>query len=124
MSVTTKLSIAGATRVANVSEPVKLPPVTTDPADFQNYLRPKLGKMMHALRLDVEYDFAREDYLEYVNRAGERVRVSDFLGGYGSLLFGHNPPQLTEVAMEMLQQNRPLARRVVCVPTPHAWDAS
>ncbi|MEQ9365841.1 MAG: aminotransferase class III-fold pyridoxal phosphate-dependent enzyme [Leptospirales bacterium] len=75
--------------------------------DFQTYLRPLLGRLMHALRLDIEFDYAFEDTLEFTNERGERSRVYDFLGGYGALIFGHNDPELTRTAMDVLQQRRP-----------------
>ncbi len=44
------------------------------PSDFQQYLRPELGRMLHSLRLDKTYEAARADYLEYTDEAGERQR--------------------------------------------------
>ena len=75
--------------------------------DFEEYLRPKLGRMLNSLRLDVSYDRARGDRMEYEDDAGRRRHVFDFLGGYGALLFGHNHPELTRAAIDVLQQERP-----------------
>lgn len=84
-------------------------PALDNRADYQRFVRPLTGRLLNCLRLDVEYVFGEGDFLEYYDERGERVRVYDFLGGYGALIFGHNHPQLVETAVELLRSGRPFA---------------
>ncbi|WP_443192214.1 aminotransferase class III-fold pyridoxal phosphate-dependent enzyme [Pseudomonas indica] len=77
--------------------------------NYQRFVRPLTGRLLEALRLDVEYVFGEGDTLEYFDEHGERVQVYDFLGGYGALLFGHNHPQLVDTAIDLLRAGRPFA---------------
>lgn len=77
--------------------------------NYQHFVRPLTGHLLNCLRLDVEYVFAEGDTLEYIDERGRRVVVYDFLGGYGSLLFGHNHPQLVATATALLRAGRPFA---------------
>lgn len=65
-----------------------------DPALYEAFARPELGRRLRALGLDVAYDRAEGDWLEYEDRRGTRRRVLDLLGGYGTGLFGHHHPAL------------------------------
>ena len=81
-----------------------------DPAAFGRYVRLKYGAALEALRLDIEYTHAAGDYLS--GRRGERqYEVLDLVGGYGSLLFGHNHPEIVATAVAALQAGRPVYTR-------------
>ncbi len=84
-------------------------PVLDNREHYQRFVRPLTGRLLGCLRLDVEYVFGEGDTLEYCDDHGERVRVYDFLGGYGALMFGHNHPQLVETAIDLLRAGRPFA---------------
>lgn len=84
-------------------------PALDNCTQYQRFVRPLTGRLLNCLRLDVEYVFGEGDTLEYCDEHGERVRVYDFLGGYGALMFGHNHPQLVDTAVNLLRASRPFA---------------
>src|SRR5688572_12222935 len=65
---------------------------------YSRYCRPKVATFLEALGLDVEYIRAEGNTLYYRGNGGALVPVIDFLGGYGSLLFGHNHSRLVDAA--------------------------
>lgn len=77
-----------------------------DPSTYTTYVRPEYGAVLDVLGLDVEYTRAVGDHL--AGRHGHRrYEVLDLLGGYGSLLFGHNHPDLVATAVAALGTGRP-----------------
>jgi hypothetical protein len=53
--------------------------------EYASSVRPLLARRLAALRLDKQYLWGGGDYLEY-EEDGQRVRVLDLLGGFGSTL--------------------------------------
>ena len=80
-------------------------PATTD--DFYQLIKPQLCQLLDLLRIGVVFERAAGDYL-YYERDGEEVAVLDFVGGYGSLLFGHHHPTLVAEAQRLLAIGRPV----------------
>jgi acetylornithine/succinyldiaminopimelate/putrescine aminotransferase/predicted amino acid dehydrogenase len=64
--------------------------------------KPHLQELLRAIGLDVCYHRARGDHLHYLDGLGREVEVLDLVGGFGTLLFGHNHPDLTQAAIEFL----------------------
>ncbi len=90
----------------------RMPPMlktVEDNHNFKTYVRPHTGELLEKLRLNIDYDFAYADFMEYQNEIGEWVRIFDFLGGYGSLIFGHNHPELVATANDILRSGRPFS---------------
>ena len=81
---------------------------------YATYCRPKMGALMQAVRLDKQYHAAKMDRMYYDNEKGEEIEVLDFLGGYGSTLFGHNHPALVSVVRENYEKNLPFACQASC----------
>ena len=75
--------------------------------DYETYCRPGLAPLLRAVGLDVSYAAAEGDRL-WIEREGNRVEVLDFVGGYGSTLFGHNHPEIVEEARRLLGQRLPI----------------
>ncbi len=69
---------------------------------FTQYVKPYLGKVLSAICLDVEYIRAERDMLYYHDASGAEVPVLDMIGGYGSLIFGHNHPRIIAHAKQVL----------------------
>jgi len=67
------------------------------------YLRHLLSK----LGLDAEYVRGEGDTLWWRTPEGD-LPVTDFVGGYGSLILGHNHPELVEHARALLRQRIPV----------------
>jgi acetylornithine/succinyldiaminopimelate/putrescine aminotransferase len=63
---------------------------------------------MSTLGLNISYTRAEGDYLYYRDAQGDEVPVLDLLGGYGSLIFGHNHPQIVARAKQLLDQQVPV----------------
>lgn len=82
--------------------------------DYSHYCRPKLGKLLKLIRLDISYQRAAGDYLYYPNTVDNDVEVVDFLGGYGASLFGHNHPVLVEEAIRHYQRQTPFNAQASC----------
>ncbi|MBS0031774.1 aminotransferase class III-fold pyridoxal phosphate-dependent enzyme [Chitinophaga sp. 22321] len=76
---------------------------------YNKYARPGLSKLMRLLRIDKFYYKGIADYLYYKPAGGEEdVQVVDFVGGYGSLLLGHNHPAMKAYIHELLDSGLPV----------------
>lgn len=70
--------------------------------DFESYahlVRPELARVLEALKLDNIYISAEGDYLTYLKNE-KAISVSDFLGGFGSTILGHNHPLIIKKVEE------------------------
>lgn len=72
------------------------------------YAEALLTGMLGTFGLDVEYVRAEKDSLFYRDDAGAEVPVLDLLGGWGSLMLGHNHPEIVAHAKELLDSGRPV----------------
>jgi acetylornithine/succinyldiaminopimelate/putrescine aminotransferase/NADPH:quinone reductase-like Zn-dependent oxidoreductase/predicted amino acid dehydrogenase/acyl carrier protein len=86
---------------------VTFPERRYDPRAYGTSLRPQLVRWLEALGLDKTYLRAEGDRLWY-DADGTPVEVLDFLGGYGSTLFGHNHPELVAYARTLLEERVPV----------------
>jgi acetylornithine/succinyldiaminopimelate/putrescine aminotransferase/predicted amino acid dehydrogenase len=77
-------------------------------SNYQQYVKPHLSKLLAALGLDIAYTRAVGDTLYYRDRHGEEIPVLDLLGGYGSLIFGHNHPDIAATAKSLIEQQVPV----------------
>ncbi len=89
-------------------EPKKPLNSDADQSEFERFLKPKVAAYLKAAGLDKAYERAEGDYLYYWKGDFEH-KVTDFLGGYGVSLFGHNHPELTKVAVDALTNKKPFA---------------
>lgn len=72
---------------------------------YRRLVRPKLSELLGFLHLDVTFDRASGCYLWPL---GSEEPVLDLVGGYGTLLFGHNHPHLVNAAINFLRAGRPI----------------
>lgn len=75
---------------------------------YQQHVKRHLSEILAALGLDVAYTRASGNTLYYRDRNGEEVPVLDLLGGYGSLIFGHNHPRINATAMQLIERQVPV----------------
>ena len=81
------------------------PAARPDPRlDYRDYCRPKLANLLAATGLNVPYRAPREAS-SLIDATGEAV--TDFVGGFGAALLGHNPPELKQLAVELLESDIP-----------------
>lgn len=66
-----------------------------------------LRGLIATVGLDVEYLRASGDTLYYRSPDGAEVAVLDLVGGYGTLVLGHNHPELVELAQRLLAADTP-----------------
>ncbi|MFK7786763.1 MAG: aminotransferase class III-fold pyridoxal phosphate-dependent enzyme [Crocinitomicaceae bacterium] len=71
------------------------------------YSRPKLGRLLRALALDKQFIRGAGSQLFYLDSKGKEIAVSDYVGGYGSLLLGHHHPELKKLAIELIEKQLP-----------------
>ena len=71
---------------------------------YDAYCKPKLGELLSAIKLDIEYTSAHGNYL-YTE---DGRAVLDFIGGFGTTILGHNHPALVETAISALRQGIPI----------------
>jgi acetylornithine/succinyldiaminopimelate/putrescine aminotransferase/acyl-coenzyme A synthetase/AMP-(fatty) acid ligase/predicted amino acid dehydrogenase len=97
---------------------------------------PRRGELLHIARLDVDFVAARGDTLTYEHH-GERIDVTDFVGGFGGNLLGHRHPALLDAMQQFLASERPpigdqgsaqspagkLAQRLVSAVAKHTGSA-
>ena len=74
---------------------------------YATHVRPELARLLHSIRMDVSFERAERDYL-YQRRNGHLVSILDLVGGYGTLLLGHNHPELIRVVKNFLEESRPV----------------
>lgn len=75
---------------------------------YRTFVKTHLSNLMATLGLDIHYTRAQGDYLYYRNSRNEEVPVLDLLGGYGSLIFGHNHPQIIAETKRLLDAQVPV----------------
>lgn len=78
------------------------------PTTAPELAEPHLRGLLASIGLDVEYVRGSGDTLYYRDTDGVEIPVLDLVGGYGSLIFGHNHPRLVERARELLEQQVPV----------------
>jgi acetylornithine/succinyldiaminopimelate/putrescine aminotransferase len=69
---------------------------------------PHMRDMLAMAGLDVEYVRAEGNTLYLRDANGAEIPVLDYAGGYGSLLFGHNHPEIIARARELLDGRIPM----------------
>jgi acetylornithine/succinyldiaminopimelate/putrescine aminotransferase/predicted amino acid dehydrogenase len=69
--------------------------------------RPKLDRLLKALSLDKQFIRGEGSQLFYTDSEEKEIAVSDYVGGYGSLLLGHHHPELKKLAIELIEQHIP-----------------
>ncbi|MFF3752727.1 aspartate aminotransferase family protein [Streptomyces sp. NPDC002018] len=69
---------------------------------------PFLREVLDSAGLAVEYVSAKGNTLYWRDDEGHETPVADFAGGYGSVLLGHNHPEIVERARELLAGNTPV----------------
>lgn len=75
---------------------------------YERYVKPQMAKVLRAIGLDIHYQRAVGNHLYYRDEQGQEREVLDFLGGYGAVLLGHNPPQILDAARAMLDAQVPV----------------
>lgn len=96
------------TKKTEVIKPMGHIPDTNISDAYENYVRPELGRMLSLLKLDLNYHYAHGDELRYKDHAGTSRAVTDFLGGYGSTILGHNYPAVLEELSTLINQKVPV----------------
>ncbi len=76
--------------------------------NYVDYVKPAVGTLLQKLKLDKKYVSAKDGNLYYINEQGKTVEVRDFIGGYGSLVLGHNCKPLVDYARQLLEDNIPV----------------
>ncbi|MFD3688739.1 aspartate aminotransferase family protein [Nocardiopsis sp. NPDC058631] len=69
---------------------------------------PHLLGTLASVGLDAEYVRAHGDTVYRLDGEGREVPVTDFAGGYGSLILGHHHPEITSLARELLERQVPV----------------
>ncbi|MGW6568816.1 aspartate aminotransferase family protein [Streptomyces sp. NPDC054975] len=69
---------------------------------------PHLRETLGTAGLDVDYVRAEGNTLFHLDENGQEIPVVDFAGGYGSLLLGHNNPEIVARAKEILDSGAPV----------------
>ncbi|SOD62192.1 Aminotransferase class-III [Streptomyces zhaozhouensis] len=69
---------------------------------------PHLRQLLGAAGLAVEYVRAEGNTLYLRGEEGEEIPVTDFAGGYGSVLLGHSHPDIVRCARELLDAGTPV----------------
>ncbi|MFJ9113458.1 aspartate aminotransferase family protein [Streptomyces sp. NPDC102283] len=69
---------------------------------------PYLRQVLASAGLDIEYEAAGGDILYRLDENGQRVPVLDLVGGFGSLILGHNHPEIVSRAKELLDSQVPV----------------
>ncbi|MBT4867879.1 MAG: aminotransferase class III-fold pyridoxal phosphate-dependent enzyme [Planctomycetaceae bacterium] len=71
------------------------------------YHKPGLRNLLRTIGLDIDYEGAAGDFLYYRDGDSREVEVLDLVGGYGTLLLGHNNPKLIAEAARFFASGRP-----------------
>lgn len=73
---------------------------------LHRFSNPYMAELLEALKLDKHFIRGEGDYLFY-EQNGTLQRVTDFVGGFGANLLGHNHPALREAMQQFLDSGRP-----------------
>ena len=73
--------------------------------------KPGLRNLLAAIGLDVTFERAVGDLLYYRDDEGQEIEVLDLVGGYGTLLLGHNHPELIALATRFFCRERSITLR-------------
>jgi acetylornithine/succinyldiaminopimelate/putrescine aminotransferase len=76
--------------------------------DEPQLAEPHLRAVLATAGLDVEYVRAEGNTLHMRGADGQEIPVVDYAGGYGSLLLGHNHPEITAYAKTLLDNGTPV----------------
>jgi acetylornithine/succinyldiaminopimelate/putrescine aminotransferase len=69
---------------------------------------PHLREVLASVGLDIEYEAAEGDIVYCRDANGKRLPVLDLVGGFGSLILGHNHPEIIAFAKELLDARTPV----------------
>ncbi|MFC9293561.1 aspartate aminotransferase family protein [Streptomyces sp. NPDC057011] len=69
---------------------------------------PHLREVLASAGLDVEYVRSEGNTLYRLDDRGREIPVADFAGGYGSVLLGHNNPEIVAHAKSLLDAGTPI----------------
>ncbi|GGY84634.1 aspartate aminotransferase family protein [Streptomyces omiyaensis] len=69
---------------------------------------PHLLGWLSSVGLDIDYVRAEGNTLYYLDENGGEVPVLDFAGGYGSLILGHNHPEISAYAQRLIASQTPV----------------
>ncbi|MFD9407338.1 aspartate aminotransferase family protein [Streptomyces sp. NPDC059989] len=69
---------------------------------------PYLREVLASAGLDVEYVRSEGNTLYQLDAQGQEIPVADFAGGYGSVLLGHNNPEIVAYAKSLLDAGTPI----------------
>ncbi|GEC08110.1 diaminobutyrate--pyruvate aminotransferase [Streptomyces spinoverrucosus] len=69
---------------------------------------PHLAEVLAAVGLDVEYVRAEGNTLYRLDEQQREAPVLDFVGGFGSLILGHNHPEIVTYAQDLLRSQLPI----------------
>ncbi|MEU0940397.1 aminotransferase class III-fold pyridoxal phosphate-dependent enzyme [Embleya sp. NPDC005971] len=72
------------------------------------YAEALLTGLLGTFGLDIEYVRADKNTLYYLDETGTEVPVLDLVGGWGSLMLGHNHPEIVAYAKELLDTGWPV----------------
>lgn len=72
------------------------------PREEKNYTKPYLQRLLSVLKLDKDYCAAKGNYL-YSFDGKRQNKYLDLTGGFGSVLLGHNHPELVNEAQNLLE---------------------
>jgi len=94
-----------------VSRPSPLAPCPSPLLDLDAYathLRPQAARWLAIFGLSRTTFYQAQGDRLYYEKDGQPVEMLDFLGGFGSTLLGHNHPEMTAYARELLTRNTPV----------------
>ncbi len=74
---------------------------------YKKYSKPLMAELLELLKLDKVYDKAEGDFLYYKNKDKEE-EILDLVGGYGSLLLGHNNQKLVDYLILLYNKKTPV----------------
>nr|ALP32049.1 CycI [Streptomyces sp. NCIB 11649] len=76
----------------------------------------ELHRAVSQVGLDVEYTRSRGNTMWARGKDGGEIAVTDFISGYGSLILGHNNPEIVARAKELLDRDTPVHAQVSLRP--------
>jgi acetylornithine/succinyldiaminopimelate/putrescine aminotransferase/predicted amino acid dehydrogenase len=82
------------------------------PALYQKYCKPELYKKFHLLKIDKVFHRGSGDFLYYQDDSGKEQAVLDMLGGYGTLVVGHNNPRLKQKWIDLINSEVPFCSQL------------
>lgn len=75
---------------------------------YKKHVNPMVDEILSGLGVNKKYIRAEDHVLTYMDKDGNTGEILDLAGGYGSLILGHNHPEIVQTVKDFLDDKKPV----------------